>query len=69
MPLHLRNAPTKLMKQIGYGNDYQYAHAHEGNFVRQNFLPGDLKDHKLYKPGQNAREAEIRRNLEKWWSE
>ncbi len=69
VPLHLRNAPTKLMKQIGYGKDYQYAHAHEGNFARQNFLPDDLRGHKLYEPGQNAREAEIRRNLSAWWGE
>ena len=69
VPLHLRNAPTKLMKQIGYGKDYQYAHAHAGNFAQQNFLPDDLKGHKLYEPGQNAREAEIRRNLSAWWGE
>jgi len=69
VPLHLRNAPTKLMKQIGYGKDYQYAHAHAGNFVQQNFLPDDLKGHKLYEPGQNAREAEIRRNLTAWWGD
>ena len=69
VPLHLRNAPTKLMKQIGYGKDYQYAHTHAGNFAQQNFLPDDLKGHKLYEPGQNAREAEIRRNLSAWWGE
>jgi putative ATPase len=69
VPLHLRNAPTKLMKQIGYGKEYQYAHAHEGNFALQNFLPDDLKGHKLYEPGQNAREAEIRRSLQKWWGD
>ncbi|MDB5240033.1 MAG: ATPase, partial [Spirosoma sp.] len=69
VPLHLRNAPTKLMKQIGYGKDYQYAHEHEGNFTLQNFLPDALKGHKLYEPGQNAREQEIRRNLTTWWGE
>jgi putative ATPase len=69
VPIHLRNAPTKLMKQIGYGKEYQYAHAHEGNFALQNFLPDDLKGHKLYEPGQNAREAEIRRSLQKWWGD
>jgi putative ATPase len=69
VPLHLRNAPTKLMKQIGYGKDYQYAHVHDGNFTLQNFLPDDLKGRKLYEPGQNAREAEIRRSLQKWWGE
>lgn len=69
VPLHLRNAPTKLMKQIGYGQDYQYAHAHEGSFARQNFLPDELKGHKLYEPGHNAREQEIRRSLSTWWGE
>lgn len=69
VPLHLRNAPTKLMKQIGYGNEYQYAHDYEGNFSQQNYLPDDLKGHKLYQPGHNAREAEILRNLQKWWGE
>jgi putative ATPase len=69
VPLHLRNAPTKLMKQIGYGKEYQYAHSHEGNFSLQNFLPDELKGHKLYEPGHNAREAEIRRSLQKWWGD
>lgn len=69
VPLHLRNAPTKLMKEIGYGANYQYAHDYAGNFTQQNFLPDDLRGHKLYEPGQNAREAEIRRNLTAWWGE
>ncbi len=68
-PLHLRNAPTKLMKQIGYGKDYQYAHAQEGNFAQQNFMPDDLQGHRLYEPGHNAREAEILRSLQKWWGD
>lgn len=69
VPLHLRNAPTKLMKQIGYGKEYQYAHAHEGNFAQQNFMPDDLKGHRLYEPGYNAREQEILRSLQKWWGD
>ncbi|MGM9509862.1 replication-associated recombination protein A [Larkinella sp. GY13] len=69
VPLHLRNAPTKLMKQIGYGKNYQYAHDFEGNFVQQNFLPDELKGTKLYQPGQNARENEIRKQLQRWWGE
>ena len=69
VPLHLRNAPTKLMKQIGYGKNYQYAHDYEGNFVQQNFLPDDLKGTKLYNPGQNARENEIRKQLQRWWGD
>lgn len=67
VPLHLRNSPTKLMKEIGYGKEYQYAHAYEGNFVQQNFFPDELQGHKLYEPGHNAREVEIRRSLQKWW--
>lgn len=69
VPLALRNAPTKLTKEIGYGQHYQYAHDYAGNFARQNFLPDELKGHKLYEPGQNAREAEIRRSLQTWWGE
>jgi putative ATPase len=69
VPLHLRNAPTKLMKEIGYGKDYRYAHDYEGNFSQQNFLPDELKGTRLYEPGQNAREEEIRRKLQQWWGE
>ncbi len=69
VPLHLRNAPTKLMKEIGYGKDYRYSHDFEGNFVPQNFLPDELKGTVLYQPGQNARENEIRKQLQKWWGE
>lgn len=69
VPLHLRNAPTKLMKEIGYGKNYQYSHAHPGNFAAQNFMPDELKGTILYQPGQNARENEIRKQLQKWWGE
>lgn len=69
VPLHLRNAPTKLMKEIGYGKEYQYAHNYEGNFSEQNFMPDELRGRKLYEPGHNAREAEILRNLQKWWGD
>ena len=69
VPLHLRNAPTKLMKEIGYGKNYQYAHNYEGNFTPLDFLPDELKGTKLYQPGQNARENEIRKQLQKWWGE
>lgn len=69
VPLHLRNAPTKLMKQIGYGQNYQYAHDFEGNFTPQNFLPDELKGTKLYEPGHNARENEIRKQLQRWWGD
>lgn len=69
VPLHLRNAPTKLMKEIGYGKNYQYAHDYEGNFTPLDFLPEELKGSKFYEPGQNARENEIRKQLQKWWGE
>jgi putative ATPase len=67
VPLHLRNAPTKLMKEIGYGKNYQYAHNHVGNFVQTQFMPDELKNEKLYEPGNNARENEIRKTLADWW--
>ena len=67
VPLALRNAPTKLMKQIGYGKDYKYSHNYEGNFTQQNFLPDELQGTSLYKPGLNAREEEIRKRLAQWW--
>lgn len=67
VPLHLRNAPTNLMKELGYGKEYKYAHAFEGNFVDQEFLPDILKGHKFYEPGNNARENETRKRLEQLW--
>jgi putative ATPase len=69
IPLHLRNAPTKLMKQIGYGKDYKYAHNFEGNFAKQEFLPEELKGSKFFEPGPNPREEEIRRKLAQWWGD
>ena len=68
VPLHLRNAPTELMKELGYAKDYKYAHAFEGNFVDQEFLPDELQGHKFYEPGTNARENEIRARLQKLWT-
>ncbi len=67
VPLHLRNAPTELMKELGYAKDYRYAHAFEGNFVDQEFLPYSLKGHKFYEPGHNVRENEIRKRLQLLW--
>ena len=67
VPLHLRNAPTKLMKQIGYGKGYKYAHSYEGNFVQESFLPEELKGTRLYEPGKNAREEEIRKRMKQLW--
>jgi putative ATPase len=67
VPLDLRNAPTKLMKDIGYGKSYQYAHAYEGNFVAQEYLPIELASHVFYQPGNNPKENEIRKNLAQLW--
>ena len=67
VPLHLRNAPTKLMKQLGYGKEYKYAHSFEGNFVDQEYLPDSLSGKAFYQPGNNAKEAQIRQNLAKKW--
>ena len=67
VPLHLRNAPTKLMKQLGYGEDYKYAHDYEGNFVNQEFLPTEIANTKLYDPGNNAKENSFREYLKRLW--
>ncbi len=69
VPLHLRNAPTKLMKELNYGKDYKYSHNHEGNFVAQEFMPEELSGKKLFEPGNNAREAEMRKKLQATWKE
>lgn len=67
VPLHLRNAPTKLMKDIGYGKDYKYAHQHKDNFVEQEFLPEKIKGTKLFDPGNNPRENNERKQLRERW--
>ncbi len=67
VPLHLRNAPTKLMKELDYGKDYKYAHSYEGNFVVQDFLPEELRGTMFYEPGKNPKEEEFRKYLEKTW--
>jgi len=67
VPLHLRNAPTKLMKDLNYGKAYKYAHDFPGNFVAQEFLPDEIKNTKLYEPGENARENELRKYLSGKW--
>jgi putative ATPase len=69
VPLHLRNAPTKLMKDIGYGKDYQYSHGYEGNFSAQEYLPDEVKGMKFFEPGNNAREKELRSFLKQRWGE
>lgn len=69
VPLHIRNAPTKLMKQLNYGKDYKYAHQYEGNFAELEFLPANIAGTAFYVPGNNARENEIRAYLKKCWKE
>ncbi|HEY1021856.1 MAG TPA: replication-associated recombination protein A [Flavisolibacter sp.] len=69
VPLHVRNAPTGLMKKMGYGKNYKYAHSYEGNFTEQEFLPAPLIGTKFYDPGRNPREEELRKFLRSLWKE
>jgi putative ATPase len=69
VPLSVRNAPTKLMKDLGYGKDYKYAHQHDGNFIEAEFLPDEIKGTKFYDPGNNPREAELRKYLKGLWKQ
>ena len=69
VPLHLRNAPTKLMKQLGYGKDYKYAHAYSGNFVNQQFLPDEVKDCRIWHPQNNAQEVKLKERMQALWGE
>ena len=67
VPLHIRNAPTKLMKELGYGKDYKYAHSYEKNFVEQDFLPKKIKTHRFYTPQNNPLELKILERLKSLW--
>jgi putative ATPase len=69
VPLSLRNAPTKLMKELGYGDDYQYAHNYESNFAEHEFLPDEIKATTFYNPGHNPRENDLREFLKQRWKE
>jgi putative ATPase len=69
VPLHLRNAPTKLMKEIGYGKNYKYAHNYSDHFIQEYYLPDELKDDQFYSPGQNAREDDMRKRLNHLWKD
>ena len=69
VPLHIRNAPTRLMKNLGYGKDYQYSHSYENNFSPQEYLPEGLSGTKFYDPGRNAREEELRKYLKSLWKD
>lgn len=69
IPLHLRNAPTKLMKDLGYGENYKYAHNYDKNFVKQDFLPDEIKNTTFYEPGNNQRENALREFLKTRWKD
>ena len=69
VPLHLRNAPTSLMKDLGYAKDYKYAHSYEGNFVDQEFLPDEISGTKFYDPGENTKENSLREHLRRLWGD
>ncbi|MDZ4823908.1 MAG: replication-associated recombination protein A [Flavobacteriales bacterium] len=69
VPLHIRNAPTKLMKDLGYGDEYKYAHSFDGNFVEQEFLPEKISGTAIYEPGNNPKEISLREWLEKIWKD
>lgn len=69
VPLHIRNAPTRLMKNMGYGKNYQYSHSYDNNFSAQEYLPADIAGTIFYNPGKNAREEELRRYLKSLWGE
>lgn len=69
VPLHLRNAPTKLMKQLGYGKEYKYAHAYEGHFVEQQFLPDEVKNTRIWHPQNNAQETKLKERMLGLWGE
>lgn len=67
VPLHIRNAPTQLMKEMGYGKDYKYAHSYKGHFVEDNYLPESIEKTKIYEPQDNAKEKEIRERMANLW--
>jgi putative ATPase len=67
VPLHLRNAPTKLMKDLSYGKNYQYSHKGENNFIEQEYLPDAIINTTLYEPQKNSREQEIKKFLQERW--
>ena len=69
VPLHLRNTPTKLMKNLGYGEGYEYSHSYEGNFSPQEYLPDEIVGTAFYHPGGNKYEQEINAKMASWWGE
>lgn len=69
VPLHIRNAPTKLMKEVGFGKNYMYSHNYDGNFARQEYLPDEIKNTKFYEPSNNAKENSLRSFLKDKWKD
>lgn len=69
VPLHIRNAPTKLMKEVGYGKNYMYSHNYDGNFAQQEYLPDEIKNTKFYEPSNNAKENSLRSFLKDKWKD
>jgi len=69
VPLHLRNAPTKLMKDLEYGKNYKYAHNYEGNFVKQDFLPDELLKHSFWKSQSNPSEDKLAERMKQLWGD
>jgi putative ATPase len=69
VPLNIRNAPTSLMKDLGYGSGYKYAHDYDGNFTQEEFLPGEIRNQKIYNPQNNPREIEIKKKLATLWKD
>ena len=68
VPLHLRNAPTKLMEEIGYGKGYKYSHDYEGSFAQQQYLPDEIKNTIFYQPKEIAKEQELLKKLQAQWA-
>ena len=69
VPLHIRNAPTKLMKNMGYGKNYEYSHSYDNSFSPQEYLPKEIAGTRFFDPGKNAREEELRKFLRGLWKE
>ena len=69
VPLHLRNAPTPLMKELGYGEEYKYSHDYNNNFATQEYLPKEIENTVVFQPGDNAREKELRKFLKNRWED
>ncbi|MFT5054906.1 MAG: putative ATPase, partial [Granulosicoccus sp.] len=67
IPMQLRNSPTKLMKDLGYGEAYKYPHDHPNGFVAEEYLPKEVSGQRIYEPGNNAREAQFRQRLSEFW--